>query len=54
MIQTTADYSLKIMKVRRSDTKFFKCERKELSTQNYIYPVKIYFRNKKNLKVKNN
>ena len=54
MIQTTTDYSLKIMKVRRSDTKFFKCERKELSTQNYIYPVKIRFRNKKNLKVKNN
>lgn len=53
MIQTTADYSLKIMKVRRSDTKFFKCERKELSTENNI-PVKIYFRNKKNLKIKNN
>ena len=36
MIQTTDDYSLKIMRVRRSDTKFFKCERKELPTQNYI------------------
>lgn len=42
MIQTTDDYSLKIMRVRRSDTKFFKCERKELPTQNYISSKNIF------------